>query len=89
MEYEDSKTFEWNELDKAGLFIFNLGMEYGFFNNMGIVYCNKKILVPFKFEKTDTSTEDSSGSSEKKEPDSQLIKNILLSGLSLGVKISF
>lgn len=89
MKDEDSKTFKWNELDKAGLLLFNLGMEYGFFNNMGIVYCNKKILVPFKFEKTDTSTEDSSSSSEKKEPDSQLIKNILLSGLSLGIKISF
>lgn len=89
MEYEDSKTFEWNELDKAGLFIFNLGAEYAFFNKMGRVYCSKKILLPIKLKKADTASEEDTGSSEKNRPDSQLIKNILLSGLSLGIKISF
>ena len=92
MEDEGSKNFEWNEVDKSGLVIFNLGAEYAFFNNMGKVYCNKKILLPFSLRKTEAaSTEAENGSepSDKKKPDSELVKNILLSGLSVGVKICF
>lgn len=85
MEKTGSSRMKMNELDKTGLLVFNLGAEAGFLQNRGKVYFKKKVLIPF----TINNTVQEKQTSKEITMDANLIRNILLSGISLGVSVWF
>ena len=66
-------------------FFFNLGAEADFLQNRGKVYLKKKVLIPF----TINNTVQEKQTSKEITMDANLIRNILLSGISLGVSVWF
>ena len=85
MEKEGSSPVNFNKLDKSGLFIFNLGTTFNFLQNHGQLSVNKKIIIPFSLGKSSNSNSTSSGN----QLDSNTVKNILLSGITVGLSIRF
>ncbi len=85
MEKEGSGTINFDKLDKSGLFIFNLGATFNFLQNHGQLSVNKKIIIPFSLGKSSNSNSTSSGN----QLDSNTVKNILLSGITVGLSIRF
>ena len=88
MEMLGSRKFSFDDLDKAGLFVCNLAAEINFLKNHGAINFQKKILLPFTLKKKQSEqTEVKSESTEVSEVDRNLIKNILMSGITVGVTI--
>ena len=85
MEKEDSTNIGFDGVDKSGLFIFNLGASYSFLQNHGELSVNKKIIIPFSLRKSSGADSNSSGP----KVDADTIKNILLSGISIGLSVRF
>lgn len=85
MEQEGSRKLYYNELDKTGLFIMNLALNYNFFNEHGHVNIAKKIIIPFSLNQDSKSKT----SFTPNNMDSETIKNILLSGITLGLSLKF
>lgn len=85
MKKEDSSQINFDKLDKAGLFIFNLGAEFYFLQNHGLFSVNKKIFIPFSLNSS--SNTDVNSSENQINPD--MLKSFLLSGITVGLSIRF
>lgn len=88
MEMLGSRKFSFDDLDKAGLFVCNLAAEISFLKNHGAINLQKKIFVPFSLKKEQVEqTEETTQTVEVSEVDKSLVKNILMSGITVGVTI--
>ena len=87
-EKTGSRKINYDELDKSGVFLCNLGAEINLVKNIVSVNINKTVFIPFSLnQKNNQNTQSSNGVSDEAAIDNDQIKNVLKSCLSVGVSI--
>ena len=84
------RKYEYDDLDKTGICVFNLNAEISLLKDFSCVFINKKVLIPFSLNKVNNQNEENtSNNSASNNIDNNRLKNLLLSGLTVGTSIKF